>query len=147
MLFVLLNNKARQFCHTKGSRVCCSFEYTSALISASKALVCAIFIAVCLFVYLYSEEALGAYYRALEGKPTYVRARANLGISFLALNEYPDAAGSFLAALRLHPNAAHLWDNLKMVFRLMGRDDLEERATNHNIDDFSTEFTDMALKM
>ncbi len=33
-----------------------------------------------------SEEALGAYFKALEGKPTYVRARANLGISFLALS-------------------------------------------------------------
>lgn len=33
-----------------------------------------------------SEEALGAYAKALEGKPTYVRARANLGISFLALS-------------------------------------------------------------
>lgn len=32
------------------------------------------------------EEALGAYFKALEGKPTYVRARANLGISFLALS-------------------------------------------------------------
>lgn len=88
-----------------------------------------------------SEEALGAYYKALEGKPTYVRARANLGISFLALNEYPDAARSFLAALRLHPNAVHLWDNLKMVFRLMSRDDLEERAMNHNIEDFGEDYS------
>jgi len=83
-----------------------------------------------------SEEALGAYYKALERKPTYVRARANLGISFLALNEYPEAADSFLAALRLHPNASHLWDNLKMVFRLMGREDLEELASLNNVDSF-----------
>jgi len=87
-----------------------------------------------------SEEALGAYYKALEGKPTYVRARANLGISFLALNEYPEAANSFLSALRLHPNATHLWDNLKMVFRLMGREDLEEKAMNHNVEDFREDY-------
>jgi len=90
-----------------------------------------------------SEEALGAYYRALEGKPTYVRARANLGISYLALNEHPEAANNFLAALRLHPNAGHLWDNLKMVFRLMERRDLEEKATRQNIDDFTEDFTNM----
>lgn len=87
------------------------------------------------------EEALGAYFKALEGKPTYVRARANLGISFLALNSYNEAAQSFLSALRLHPNAAHLWDNLKMVFRLMGREDLEERASSNDIEAFGNDFT------
>lgn len=86
------------------------------------------------------EEALGAYFKALEGKPTYVRARANLGISFLALNSYNEAAQSFLSALHLHPNAVHLWDNLKMVFRLMGRDDLEERAANNDIEAFGEDF-------
>jgi len=87
------------------------------------------------------EEALGAYFKALEGKPTYVRARANLGISFLALNSYNEAAQSFLSALRLHPNASHLWDNLKMVFRLMGRDDLEERAAHNDIEAFGEDFS------
>ena len=32
-----------------------------------------------------SEEAIGCYFNALQIKPTYVRARANLGISFMAL--------------------------------------------------------------
>jgi len=86
------------------------------------------------------EEALGAYFKALEGKPTYVRARANLGISFLALNSYNEAAESFLSALKLHPNAGHLWDNLKMVFRLMGREDLEARAAHNDIEAFGESF-------
>eukprot|EP01111_Echinosteliopsis_oligospora_P019937 TRINITY_DN9902_c0_g1_i2.p1 TRINITY_DN9902_c0_g1~~TRINITY_DN9902_c0_g1_i2.p1 ORF type:complete len:732 (-),score=215.62 TRINITY_DN9902_c0_g1_i2:44-2239(-) len=83
-----------------------------------------------------SEEALDAYTRALEQKPTYVRARANLGISYLALNSYREAAQSFLSALRLHPNASHLWDSLKMVFNLMQRPDLRDKAAHGNIDDF-----------
>jgi peroxin-5 len=32
-----------------------------------------------------SEEAIGCYFNALKYKPSYVRARANLGISFMAL--------------------------------------------------------------
>lgn len=46
-----------------------------------------------------SEEALQAYFQALERKPLYVRARANLGISFLAMKLYPEAAKQFLSAL------------------------------------------------
>lgn len=53
---------------------------------------------------------------------------------------YNEAAESFLSALRLHPHAGHLWDNLKMVFRLMGREDLEARAANNDIESFGEDF-------
>eukprot|EP01112_Ceratiomyxa_fruticulosa_P002552 TRINITY_DN1267_c0_g1_i2.p1 TRINITY_DN1267_c0_g1~~TRINITY_DN1267_c0_g1_i2.p1 ORF type:complete len:728 (-),score=159.12 TRINITY_DN1267_c0_g1_i2:55-2013(-) len=86
-----------------------------------------------------SEEALGAYFKALEGKPTYVRARANLGISYLALNMYPEAARNFLGALEMHPEAQHIWDNLMMVFRLLGRNDLVEKCQYRDISLFSNE--------
>eukprot|EP01133_Synstelium_polycarpum_P009174 gene9174-10765_t len=87
-----------------------------------------------------SQEALGAYFHALEEKPTYVRARSNLGISYLALNMYNEAAQTFLGALSIHPEAVHIWDNLKMVFRLMGREDLVVKIEGNNVNDFSNEF-------
>ena len=56
------------------------------------------------------------------------------------IDSYNEAAESFLSALKLHPNAGHLWDNLKMVFRLMGREDLEARAADNDIDAFGGDF-------
>jgi peroxin-5 len=71
-----------------------------------------------------SEEALEAYFEALERKPLYVRARANLGISFLAMKLYPEAAKQFLSALSIEPDATHIWSNLETVFSYMQRSDL-----------------------
>ncbi|GAM24169.1 hypothetical protein SAMD00019534_073440, partial [Acytostelium subglobosum LB1] len=87
-----------------------------------------------------SQEALGAYFQALEQKPSYVRARSNLGISYLALNMYNEAAQTFLGALSIHPEAVHIWDNLKMVFRLMGRDDLVEKVERRDVNEFAQDF-------
>ncbi|EFA76900.1 tetratricopeptide-like helical domain-containing protein [Heterostelium album PN500] len=87
-----------------------------------------------------SQEALGAYFQALEQKPSYVRARSNLGISYLALNMYGEAAQTFLGALAIHPEAVHIWDNLKMVFRLMSRDDLVTKAERRDVNDFVNDF-------
>ncbi|GAM24309.1 hypothetical protein SAMD00019534_074840 [Acytostelium subglobosum LB1] len=87
-----------------------------------------------------SQEALGAYFQALEQKPSYVRARSNLGISYLALNMYTEAAQTFLGALSIHPEAVHIWDNLKMVFRLMERNDLVDKADNRDVNDFVQDF-------
>jgi peroxin-5 len=56
-----------------------------------------------------SDDAVGVYMKALEYNPNFVRARANLGISFLALKNYEQAARQFLGALKLQPSARHLW--------------------------------------
>ncbi|KAF2077086.1 hypothetical protein CYY_001595 [Polysphondylium violaceum] len=89
-----------------------------------------------------SQEALGAYFKALEQKPTYVRARSNLGISYLSLNMYREAAQTFLGAISIHPESTHIWDNLKMVFRLMNREDLVQKINlnTRDINQFTDEF-------
>ncbi|KAL8828877.1 MAG: hypothetical protein Q9191_002329 [Dirinaria sp. TL-2023a] len=49
-----------------------------------------------------SEEATDAYYRALELKPNFVRARYNLGVSCINMNLWPEAAGHLLGAMAMH---------------------------------------------
>eukprot|EP01122_Echinamoeba_exundans_P008043 TRINITY_DN258_c0_g1_i2.p1 TRINITY_DN258_c0_g1~~TRINITY_DN258_c0_g1_i2.p1 ORF type:complete len:612 (-),score=134.44 TRINITY_DN258_c0_g1_i2:115-1950(-) len=87
-----------------------------------------------------SEEAVDAYFRALEIKPVYTRARANLGISFLALNRYGDAAKAFLSALAINNDAEHIWGNLRTVFSLMQRPDLVDKCDSRDVRAFSDEF-------
>ncbi|EGC36495.1 hypothetical protein DICPUDRAFT_47119 [Dictyostelium purpureum] len=86
-----------------------------------------------------SQEALGAYFKALEHKPSYVRARSNLGISYLSLNMFNEAASTFLGAIAIHP-AQNIWDNLKMVFRLMNREDLVQKCDTRDVNQFLDEF-------
>jgi len=90
-----------------------------------------------------NEEAVGAYYIALEGKPTYVRALANLAISYYALSDFTESLKILIVALKLQPTATHLWDYLKMVFGMLGRPDLKKRASRQNIADFSGELNDL----
>jgi len=87
-----------------------------------------------------SADALEAYYRALSLKPTYTRARSNLGISFLSLGNHVEAAKSFLGALSINPNAQHLWDHLSAVFTIMGRKDLLELMKQKDVELFKKEF-------
>jgi len=49
-----------------------------------------------------SEEAIEAYQRALEIKPTFVRARYNLGVSCVNIGCYTEAAQHLLGALSMH---------------------------------------------
>jgi len=63
-------------------------------------------------------------------KPTYTRARANLGISYSAIRNFPEAAKCFLGALEIN-NTQHLWDNLKKAFMDMNRPDLVSKIDIH----------------
>lgn len=74
------------------------------------------------------SEALDCYFRALNIKPSYVRARANLGISYMGLKEHASACKYFLSALSMHHPASHLWGHLQMCFLALGREDLVERS-------------------
>ncbi|WVW81525.1 hypothetical protein I302_103520 [Kwoniella bestiolae CBS 10118] len=51
-----------------------------------------------------SEEAVDAYRRALELKPTFTRAIFNLGVACLNIGVYKESAEHLLAALSLHSN-------------------------------------------
>jgi len=86
-----------------------------------------------------AHEAIDAYFRALQKKPTYTRARANLGISYMAIQDYSEAAKCFLGAIEIN-NTAHLWDNLKSAFTMMERPDLVEKIHTHQVDLFRDEF-------
>jgi len=87
-----------------------------------------------------AHEAIDAYFRALQKKPTYTRARANLGISYSAIRNHTEAAKCFLGALEIN-NSQHLWDNLRKTFQDMGRPDLVAKIEHtHSVDVFRDEF-------
>ena len=49
-----------------------------------------------------SEEAVNAYFKALELKPTFVRARYNLGVSCINIGCYKEAAAHLLSGIHMH---------------------------------------------
>lgn len=94
-----------------------------------------------------SEQAIGVYYEALKIKPSYVRARYNLGVSCINIGCYKEAAEHFLGALALHGDnnqqrnvSVSLWDTLRRTLLMMDRRDLFEKSHDHNLDVFRPEF-------
>lgn len=88
-----------------------------------------------------SEEAVNAYFKALELKPTFVRARYNLGVSCINIGCYKEAAEHLLSGLLMHQvegqeNAAtlnhnqlsSLMETLKRAFIASDRRDLLEHV-------------------
>lgn len=87
-----------------------------------------------------SEEAITAYYNALDIKPSFVRGRYNLGVSCMNIGCYKEAAEHFLTALLMHQTpststgggkqneSSNLWETLRRTFLLMERPDLSELA-------------------
>ncbi|SCU95488.1 LANO_0E10506g1_1 [Lachancea nothofagi CBS 11611] len=99
-----------------------------------------------------SEEAVQAYRKALQLKPTFVRARCNLAVSCMNMGCYKEAAEYLLTALSMHEvegllpsetNASqNLLETLKRAFIGMERRDLlEEVRPNMNLSSFRKEFT------
>ena len=79
-----------------------------------------------------SEEAIEAYHKALEIKPTFVRARYNLGVSCINIGCYKEAAEHLLSALSMHKISdghggegegvnvsSNLWETLRRTFLMM----------------------------
>ncbi|KAK9240571.1 hypothetical protein V1525DRAFT_385576 [Lipomyces kononenkoae] len=93
-----------------------------------------------------SEEAIEAYYKALELRPSFVRARYNLGVSCINIGCYKEAAQHLLAALNMHRvpkgqpefgeddvlanQSTNLYDTLRRVFLAMDRRDLADKVVN-----------------
>lgn len=84
-----------------------------------------------------SEEAVNAYFKALEIKPTFVRARYNLGVSCINIGCYKEAAEHLLSGLAMHQvegqestlshnQSSSLMETLKRAFIAMDRRDLLE---------------------
>jgi len=86
-----------------------------------------------------ASEPIDAYFRALDKKPSYTRARSNLGISYMSVGDYPEAAKCFLGALTIN-NAPHLWDNLRTALTSMQRFDLVNVTLKRDPELFRGEF-------
>ncbi|RIB20629.1 hypothetical protein C2G38_1175625 [Gigaspora rosea] len=98
-----------------------------------------------------SEDAIEAYHKALDLKPTFVRARYNLGVSCLNIGCYSEAAEHLLGALSMHQIgsdngeiknvSSSLRDTLMRAFKMMEREDLcEKLRTSINVNQFRDEF-------
>jgi len=85
------------------------------------------------------QAAIDAYFRALEKKPSFTRARSNLGISYMSAKNYVESAKCFLGALAIN-NSNHLWDSARSSFLQMGRTDLAEKCSLHDVRLFRNEF-------
>lgn len=102
-----------------------------------------------------SEEAIEAYLEALRLKPSFVRARYNLGVSSINIGCYKEAAEHLLGALSMHDvegvdvttNLAYvnqstsILETLKRAFLAMDRRDLLEKVKpGMKLDQFRGEF-------
>lgn len=102
-----------------------------------------------------SEEAVNAYFKALELKPSFVRARYNLGVSCINIGCYKEAAEHLLSGLLMHQvegqeNAAtmnhnqlsSLMETLKRAFIALDRRDLLEHVKpGMDLNQFRGEFS------
>jgi peroxin-5 len=79
-----------------------------------------------------SEEAIDAYHKALELRPSFVRARYNLGVSCINIGCYKEAAEHLLTGLSMHKRldmnaeegvnvSSNLWEMLRKTFMMMVR--------------------------
>ncbi|KAI5959377.1 PEX5 [Candida pseudojiufengensis] len=101
-----------------------------------------------------SEEAVEAYFKALQLKPTFVRARYNLGVSCINIGCYKEAAEHLLSGLSMHQvegvdsasslnhnQSTSLTETLKRAFIAMERRDLVELVKpNMDLNQFRGEF-------
>jgi len=71
-----------------------------------------------------SREALSAYRRAVDLKPSYVRAWVNVGTSYANQGIYERACRYYLKALQMNPLLNHVWNYLRTSLIAMGRNDL-----------------------
>lgn len=85
------------------------------------------------------QTAIDAYFHALDKKPSFTRARSNLGISYMSAKNYVEAAKCFLGALTIN-NSQHLWDSARSAFLQLGREDLAEKCNLGDVRLFRNEF-------
>ncbi|SJX62730.1 related to PEX5-peroxisomal targeting signal receptor [Sporisorium reilianum f. sp. reilianum] len=108
------------------------------------------------------EEAIAAYHKALELRPTFTRAIYNLSVSCLNLGAHHEAAEHLLAALSLQQThtlpdvpegeqpaptplseageSHNLWSTLRRIFLVMDRMDLAQKAhVGSSLDQFRGE--------
>jgi hypothetical protein len=65
---------------------------------------------------------------ALQLRPTYVRALANLAISYANQGLHTDAIRTYLTTLKYNTEANHIWSYLRISLSHLGKDQLVELA-------------------
>ncbi len=101
-------------------------------------------------------EAVGAYQRALEIEPGFIRARYNVGVVCINLKSYKEAAEHLLLALNHQATSKQraginienvqnqmsetLWTTLRMTISLMGKHGLQDFVDKRDLDSLNQEF-------
>lgn len=101
-------------------------------------------------------EAVGAYQRALEIEPGFIRARYNVGVVCINLKSYKEAAEHLLLALNHQASSKQraginidnmnnqmsdtLWSTLRMTISLAGRHNLQDYVDKKDLESLSREF-------
>lgn len=101
-------------------------------------------------------EAVGAYQRALEIEPGFIRARYNVGVVCINLKSYKEAAEHLLLALNHQATSKQraginidnvqnhmsetLWSTLRMTISLMGRHGLQDYVDKRDLESLNKEF-------
>lgn len=101
-------------------------------------------------------EAVGAYQRALEIEPGFIRARYNVGVVCINLKSYKEAAEHLLLALNHQATSKQraginienvqsqmsetLWTTLRMTISLMGKHGLQDYVDKRDLESLNKEF-------
>lgn len=101
-------------------------------------------------------EAVGAYQRALEIEPGFIRARYNVGVVCINLKSYQEAGEHLLIALNHQATSKQraginieniqnqmsdtLWSTLRMTISLMGRHSLQDFVDKRDLESLNKEF-------
>eukprot|EP00833_Pecoramyces_ruminatium_P009517 jgi/Orpsp1_1/1183549/evm.model.c7180000085694.1 len=102
------------------------------------------------------QKAIEAYFHALEINPSYIRARYNLAISCMNINEVKEAVEHLLGALSIQSgnndfygegigdgpdaNSTSVWETLRTALITLGRKDLLERVDARDLESFRNYF-------
>jgi peroxin-5 len=102
-------------------------------------------------------EAVGAYQKALDIEPGFIRARYNVGVVCINLKSYREAAEHLLLALNHQATSKEraginienvqntmsdtLWSTLRMTISLMGKHNLQDFVDKRDLESLNKEFT------
>ncbi|PPD70683.1 hypothetical protein GOBAR_DD32440 [Gossypium barbadense] len=77
---------------------------------------------------------------ALDLKPNYVRAWANMGISYANQGMYEESIRYYVRALAMNPKADNAWQYLRISLSCVSRNDMVEACDSRNLEILQKEF-------
>ncbi|KAF7146487.1 hypothetical protein RHSIM_Rhsim04G0006500 [Rhododendron simsii] len=78
--------------------------------------------------------------QALDLKPNYVRAWANMGISYANQGMYEESIRYYVRALAMNPKADNAWQYLRISLSCASRNDMMQACDSRNLDVLQKEF-------